>query len=661
MPKALSSPIGQLIRRVVKDVRMRPLSDHILLQQFCEQRDEAAFATLLYRHGPMVLGVCRSVLRNDADVEDAFQATFLILARKAASIRKSASVGSWLHGVAHRTALKARAQSATREKNEAQAPARSATKPDDLAWKEVQQILHEELTGLAQRYRDPLVACYLEGKTQKEAAEQLRVAVSTLKERMERGRSLLRARLIGRGLGPTAILAAATWPAATSASVPVTLASNTIQAANLFAAGQAATTVASAQVAALTQGVLKAMLLTKVKLATVALVGMALMSGGTSLTMHAAPAGEPPTADRPFRAQGPKPEPGKPSPARPLHLPKEPYRYADLDLPVHFKTEFVQQLDNTPDSNPVTDHGATLGRVLFYETRLSANNTVSCSSCHLQKNAFSDPNRFSKGFAGKLTDRHAMSLANLRYYARGRFFWDERAGTLEEAVLLPIQSKAEMGQDLAQLVEILGKDEEYPALFKDAFGDRKVTRERIGQALAQFLRSMVSCRSKYDEGLAKVQSVRDDFPNFTVEENRGKALFVSNCAVCHLPGQDVSFFMIAPTNNGLDADYKNTDGGVGDLTLNARDIGRFKSPSLRNVEHTARYMHDGRFDTLDKVIDHYSKEVKPHPNLDGRMRQLDTARHLNFTDSEKAALIAFLRTLTDHKFLTDPKFSDPFR
>src|SRR5262249_12646306 len=136
MAKALSSPILQSIRRAVKDERVRQLSDQSLIQQFCEQRDEAAFATLLYRHGPMVLGVCRSVLPNETDAEDAFQATFLILARKAASIRKAASVGSWLHGVAHRTALKAWTQSATREKNEVRAPARPFSEPDDLAWRE---------------------------------------------------------------------------------------------------------------------------------------------------------------------------------------------------------------------------------------------------------------------------------------------------------------------------------------------------------------------------------------------------------------------------------------------------------------------------------------------------------------------------------------------
>jgi cytochrome c peroxidase len=347
--------------------------------------------------------------------------------------------------------------------------------------------------------------------------------------------------------------------------------------------------------------------------------------------------------------------PVKPSTLPTLRLPETPYRYAAIDLPAHFKTAFTQRFDNTPADNPVTDAGATLGRVLFYDTRLSANNTVACGSCHVQKNAFVDPNRFSKGFAGKLTDRHAMSLVNLRYYPRARFLWDERAGNLEEMVLVPIQSKIEMGQDLARLVESLSRDERYPELFQQAFGDRAVTRERIARALAQFLRAMVSCQSKYDEGLAQARSVSDDFANFTTQENRGKALFARNCAICHQPGQDANFFMIAPANNGLDADLKNTDGGIGDITLNPSDLGRFKSPSLRNVEFTAPYMHDGRFATLEAVIDHYSTGVKAHPNLDPRMRPL------KFTDSEKAALVAFLKTLTDPKFLRDPKFSDPFQ
>jgi cytochrome c peroxidase len=347
----------------------------------------------------------------------------------------------------------------------------------------------------------------------------------------------------------------------------------------------------------------------------------------------------------------------KPSTERTLRLPETPDHYADLELPAHFKTAAARRFDNTPTENAVTDAGATLGRVLFYDTRLSANNTVACGSCHAQSRAFTDPKRFSKGFEGKQTDRNAMSLVNLRYYPRGRFFWDERAKTLEDQVLMPIQSKTEMGQDLTKLVEILAKDEKYPELYRKAFGDAEVTPQRTARALAQFLRSMVSYQSKYDDGRAKARSARDDFESFTAEENRGKRLFMNSCARCHLPqGQDAHFVMDRPRNNGLDADFKTTDGGVGDVTLNAGQLGLFKSPSLRNVELTAPYMHDGRLANLEAVIDHYSRDVKNHPNVDGRVR-----RQLNLSASDKAALVAFLKTLTDQKFITDPKFSDPFQ
>ena len=178
----------------------------------------------------------------------------------------------------------------------------------------------------------------------------------------------------------------------------------------------------------------------------------------------------------------------------------------------------------------MTDAGGTLGRVLFYDTRLSANNTVACASCHHQKNAFAGPERFHKGFEGKPVDRHAMGLSNIRFYPRGRFFWDERAPTLEAQVLMPIQSKVEMGQDLKAVVEMLKQDPIYPGLFKKAFGSNEVTSLRMAKAMAQFLRSMVSCQSKYDEGMNQVLSVRQDFPNFTAQENRGKTLFLQRCA-----------------------------------------------------------------------------------------------------------------------------------
>jgi cytochrome c peroxidase len=346
----------------------------------------------------------------------------------------------------------------------------------------------------------------------------------------------------------------------------------------------------------------------------------------------------------------------KPSTERTLRLPERSDRYADIDLPAYFKTPAARRFDNTPRDNPVTDAGATLGRVLFYDTRLSASNTVSCASCHRQSRAFSDANRFSKGHEGKLTDRNAMALVDLRNYPRGRFFWDERAKSLEEQVLIPLQSKSEMGQDLTKLVAILAKDEKYPELYRKAFGDPDVTPQRTARALAQFLRSLVSYQSRYDEGLVKATSVREDFDNFTAEENRGKSLFLANCATCHLPqGQEAHFIMNRPLNNGLDADFKNADGGVGDITLNSSDIGLFKSPSLRNVELTAPYMHDGRLATLEAVLNHYSQDVRNHPNLDRR------ARRPNLSTAEKAALVAFLKTLTDPKFIADPKFSDPFQ
>jgi len=284
----------------------------------------------------------------------------------------------------------------------------------------------------------------------------------------------------------------------------------------------------------------------------------------------------------------------------------------------------------------------------------SVNNTVSCSSCHLQKHGFADPNRFSKGFDGRHTDRHAMNLVDLRYHSNHRFFWDERAPGLEETVLLPIQNRLEMGQDLSRLVALLEADRRYPRLFRSAFGSPVISPDRIGRALAQFLRSIVSYQSRYDDGRAAVASSHEDFANFTAQENRGKALFLRHCATCHMPGQDAHLSMPFPTNNGLDQDPVSADGGIGEMTLSPRDVGRFKSPSLRNVAVTGPYMHNGQLATLDAVVDHYSSDFKPHPNLDGRMRPL------NFTVREKAAIVAFLNTLTDPQFLNDPKFSDPF-
>jgi cytochrome c peroxidase len=295
----------------------------------------------------------------------------------------------------------------------------------------------------------------------------------------------------------------------------------------------------------------------------------------------------------------------------------------------------------------------------------------------LQANAFAEPKTVSVGFEGKKVNRNAMSLVNLRYYARGRFFWDERAATLEEQVLMPIENKIEMGHNLKGLVRQLSAGPIYPPLFQKAFGAPEVTQQRISQALAQFLRSIVSYRSRYDVGLAKAESLSADFPNFTAQENEGKRIFLGrgNCASCHMgggrgrgrgPGQrsGALFFMSGPRNNGVDADLKVADTGVGGVTKQRRQMGQFKSPSLRNVELTAPYMHDGRFATLEQVIDHYSKDVKSHPFLDRRMRArplLGGGRGRNLSDAQKQALVAFLKTLTDRELIADPKYANPFR
>jgi cytochrome c peroxidase len=339
-------------------------------------------------------------------------------------------------------------------------------------------------------------------------------------------------------------------------------------------------------------------------------------------------------------------------PVRTVRLPDTPYEYANVPLPPHFQG--AGAVDNTPADNPITNDGATLGRVLFYDTALSANGKTSCSSCHKQERAFADPNRVSRGFDGRFTDRHAMNLTGLRYYPRARFFWDDRTGNLEEMVLLPVRNPIEMGEDPARLPQKLAALSYYPDLFRRAFGDPAITEPRMARALAQFLRSLVSFRSRFDDGMARAHVFEDDFENFTRQENHGKALFVRSCASCHFAVQEIPFELASPANNGTELDWLSADGGFADITLNAHDAGRFKSPTLRNVEVAGPYMHNGSLATLEDVVEHYSRNFKQHPNLDFRMQPL------NLTESEKAALVAFLKTLTDRAFLTDPRFSDPF-
>ncbi len=344
-----------------------------------------------------------------------------------------------------------------------------------------------------------------------------------------------------------------------------------------------------------------------------------------------------------------------------LNLPDQHYAYSDIELPNFLAIPPVNNADNIPNNNPITDAGATLGRVLFYDKKLSANNTVACASCHLQENSFSDPVALSTGFEGELTGRHSMSLANARYYRNGHFFWDERASSLEEQTLLPIQDHIEMGMFLETLETKLAQEYYYRILFRQAFGDIEITSDRISLALSQFIRSMLSYNSKYDKGLAQLPNPGQGLPGFTAQENLGRAVFFSptlgNCAGCHRTNL---FIGDRAQNNGLD--LSSTDNGLGDVTGFPTDNGKFKVPSLRNIGLTAPYMHDGRFNTLHQVVDHYNNGVQPHPNLDIMLRGANNQpRRLNLSVEEREALVAFLETLTDEEFINDVRFSDPFK
>ncbi len=343
-----------------------------------------------------------------------------------------------------------------------------------------------------------------------------------------------------------------------------------------------------------------------------------------------------------------------------LNLPQEPYNYANPDLPSHFLTNNIEGIDNTPNNNQVTDAGATLGRVLFYDTRLSGNNTVSCASCHDQALGFSDNEVLSLGFEGGETARNSMGLANSRYYNNGRFFWDERANTLEIQTLLPIQDEVEMGLTLDELVSKIQAEDFYQPLFTEAFGDASVSNSRISLALSQFVRSMVSFESRYDEGLASVNGNNNaDFLNFSELENLGKDLFFSGrtqCSNCH---ETATFSGDQARNNGLD--LISIDLGLGGVTGNPRDNGKFKVNSLRNILLTAPYMHDGRFETLEQVVEFYDRGIQNNQNLDNRLRTNNgNVRRMNLNPQERQALVAFLRTLTDENFINDVKFSNPF-
>ena len=340
----------------------------------------------------------------------------------------------------------------------------------------------------------------------------------------------------------------------------------------------------------------------------------------------------------------------------------------DPDGPAVVPTAYNLQLpSNFPPlpaplaGNALTEEGVALGRQLFYEKALSVDNTLSCGSCHRQELAFTDGQAHSLGVQGARTPRSSMSLANLLW--EPKLTWDGGAASLESQARIPIENPVEMHQSLGAGVARLQADGTYPALFRKAFGTGVITEENTLKALAQFERTLISGNSRFD------QYQRGNRTALTTYEKQGLLLFNThpngalrggNCGDCHAGDLQTNHTF---SNNGLDATL--TDLGLGALTGRPTDNGKFRVPSLRNIALTAPYMHDGRFTTLEQVASHYNEHLAlTSPNIDGLLLNstndpLQRSPRLDLTATEKAQIVAFMRTLTDSTFIRDPRFARP--
>ncbi|MBS0616640.1 MAG: cytochrome-c peroxidase [Spirochaetes bacterium] len=323
-----------------------------------------------------------------------------------------------------------------------------------------------------------------------------------------------------------------------------------------------------------------------------------------------------------------------------------------LDFPAWFV--------NTNIGKPVLTHEAVeLGRFLFYDKSLSSDSSVACANCHQQKHAFTDPQRFSTGVKGRVGRRNSMHLVNL--LSDQRFFWDGRAASLEEQVLMPIQDYLEMDLPLDELLTRLAKHPIYPALFERAYNSKQITRKLVADALAQFLKSIISHSAPadylraVDVGKLKLHEIPPPLQkHWPVYQ---KSLGILNCGPCHTLADIHGQNMFEDT--GLEAVSK--DAGYYVVTGNEMDRGKFKVPSVRNWSVTAPYMHDGRFSTIELVIDHYRRGMIRKPNISPLYThggsQIITE---TLTDAQVASMIAVLELYTDEKMLTDSKYSNPF-
>ncbi len=321
---------------------------------------------------------------------------------------------------------------------------------------------------------------------------------------------------------------------------------------------------------------------------------------------------------------------------------------AELDIPPFFESSILPP--EIPRDNPLTVEGIALGKALFYDPILSANNTQSCASCHLQSGSFSDPNQFSVGIDGSIGFRNSMPLFNLAWNRRGPFNWDGSAATLEDQIFEPVTNPIEMANTWPNAVAALQNSGTYPELFDAAFGSTAIDSVKVSRAIAQFIRTMISGNSKFDRYLNGQEDLTD-------AEERGMNVFLDetrgDCFHCHGNPMNPLWTDNRFHNNGLDAFF--SDRGLGAVTGDPRDDGLFRTPSLRNLAFTAPFMHDGRFNTLDEVIDHYSEGLVYSETVSPLLKKVSEGG-VRLTAEEKSDLKAFLLSLSDPSFTTDSEY-----
>lgn len=321
-----------------------------------------------------------------------------------------------------------------------------------------------------------------------------------------------------------------------------------------------------------------------------------------------------------------------------------------LNIPQVFSDNIIAPV--IPNDNPQTIEGIALGKKLFFDKILSANGTQACASCHRPQNAFTDNTPTSDGVDGEFGLRNSMPIFNLAWNYSERFNWDGSALSLERQAIEPVENPIELHSNWDNVIERLQNHPEYPELFRLAFNTSAITQELATKAIAQFERTLISANSKFDRYSLEQESL-------TPQELNGLDIFLredkGDCFHCHGNPNNPLWTDNDFHNNGLDATF--TDLGLGEVTGDPNDNGKFRTPSIRNLAFSAPYMHDGRFTTLDEVINHYSEGLQNSSTIDPLMKKIDEGG-VQLTPQEKADLKAFLLTLSDPSFLDNPVFTD---